>query len=88
MSCKQQSDIPTLLGGIVCFFVMYCYKTNSILTTPIANLDDKNFFKAYKTNFKLLELKGLKLKLNVMDNQATKHIKQFLNKKGVQIAAD
>ncbi len=32
------------LDGSVCFFVMYHYKTNSILTTPIANMDDKSTF--------------------------------------------
>jgi hypothetical protein len=69
------------LDGSICFVVMYHYKINSILTTPIANLDDKSIFEAYKTNFKLLEVKGLKPKLNVIDNQATKHITQFLTKK-------
>jgi hypothetical protein len=42
-----------LLNGSVSFFVMdhYHYKTNSILTTPIANLNDKSIFDAYKTDF-------------------------------------
>jgi hypothetical protein len=40
-----------LLNGSVYFFVMYHYKTNFILTTPIAYLDDKSIFEAYKTNF-------------------------------------
>jgi len=30
------------LDGSVCFFVMYHYKTNSILATRLANLDDKS----------------------------------------------
>jgi hypothetical protein len=70
-----------LINGSICFFVMYLNETNSILTTPIANLDDKSIFEAYKTNFELLELKGFEPKLNVMDNQATKHMKQVLTKK-------
>jgi hypothetical protein len=69
------------LDGSVCFFVMYHYKTNSILATPIANMDDKCIFKAFKTNFEMLEEKGYKPKVNVMDNQATKYIKQFVTKK-------
>jgi hypothetical protein len=48
------------------------------LATPIVGLDDKSIFEAYKTRFRELEAKGFKPKLNVMDNQATKHIKQFL----------
>jgi hypothetical protein len=60
---------------------MYHYETNSILVTPIANLDDKSIFEAFKAKFKMLEEKGYKPKVNVMDNQATKYIKQFLTKK-------
>jgi hypothetical protein len=66
------------LDGSVCFFVLYHYKSNCILGTPIAELDDKSIFEAYKTRFEELKLKGFKPKLNVMNNQATKHIKKFL----------
>ena len=64
--------------GSVCFLVLYHYEANAILATPIAGLDDKSIFKAYKANFDDLTARGFKPKLNVMDNQATKHIKQFL----------
>jgi hypothetical protein len=70
------------LDGSVCFFVMYHYETNSILITPIANLDDKSIFEAFKAKFELLAEKGYKPEVNVMDNQATKHIKKFLTEKG------
>jgi hypothetical protein len=33
---------------------MYHYKMNSILATPIANMDNKSIFEAFKTNFKML----------------------------------
>jgi hypothetical protein len=66
------------LDGSVCFFVMYHYKTNSILATRLANLDDKSIFEAFKAKFEMLEEKGYKPRVNVMDNQATKYIKQFL----------
>ena len=71
------------LDGSVCFFVMYHYETetNAILAIPIANLDDKSIFEVYKAHFKLVEAKGYKPKVNVMDNQATKYIKQFFTKK-------
>jgi hypothetical protein len=64
--------------GMVCFFVLYHYESNAILSTPIAGLDDVTIFTAYKKNFKELTAKGFKPKLNIMDNQATKHIKNFL----------
>ena len=57
--------------GSVCFLVMYHYEANAILATPIAGLDDKSIFNAYKANFDELANKGYKPKLNVMDNQAT-----------------
>ena len=68
------------LDGSVCFFVLYHYESNCILATPIAGLDDKSIYNAYVARFKELEEKGFKLQLNVMDNQATKHIKQLLTK--------
>jgi hypothetical protein len=73
------------LNGSACFFVMYHYGTNSILATPIVNMDDKSIFEAFKAKFNMLEEKGYKPKVNVMDNQATKYIKQFLTKKGCKL---
>jgi hypothetical protein len=64
--------------GSICFLVMYHYEVNVILATPIAGLDDKSIFNAYKKNFDELASKGFKPKLNVMDNQATRYIKHFL----------
>jgi hypothetical protein len=64
--------------GSVCFFVLYHYESNAILATPIAGLDDVSIFNAYKKYFEDLTAKGFKPKLNVMDNQATWHIKKIL----------
>ncbi len=66
------------LDGSVCFFVLYHYESNCILPAPIAGLDDVSIFNAYKTQFEELPGKGFTPKLNVMDNQAMKHIKKFL----------
>ena len=66
-------------NGSVCFFILYHYESNAILGTPIAGLDDISIFEAYKKQFENLVAKGFKPKLNVMDNQATKHIKKILN---------
>jgi hypothetical protein len=60
---------------------MYVYKPNAMLATPIASLDDTSIYNAYKSNFKELARKGFKPKLNIIDNQATKHIKKILAKK-------
>jgi hypothetical protein len=67
------------LAGSVCFFVLYHYESNCILATPISGLDNKTIFEAFKKYFNELTAKGFKPNLNIMDNQATKHIKQFLS---------
>jgi hypothetical protein len=64
----------------ICYLVMDVYKANAILATPIAGLDNMSIYNAYKSNFKELTKKGFKPKLNVMDNQATKHIKKIITK--------
>jgi hypothetical protein len=66
--------------GSVCFLAMYHYKTKATMGTPIAGLDNVSIFNAYKLNFNELTQKGNKPRLNVMDNQDTKHIKKFLAK--------
>jgi hypothetical protein len=65
-------------NGSVCFFILYHYESNAILAKPITGLDDITIFTAYKTYFEELTAKGFKPQLNIMDNQATKHIKKFL----------
>jgi hypothetical protein len=71
--------------GSVCFFILYHYESNSILATPITGLDTVSIYKAYKQQFELLMYKGFKPKLNIMDNQATKHIKTFLTKNNCKL---
>jgi hypothetical protein len=73
------------LDGSVCFFILYHYKSNSILAKPVKGLDDISIFNAYKMHFNDLTSKGFKPKLNVMDNQATNHFKQFLTKQDCRL---
>jgi hypothetical protein len=69
-----------LFDGSICFFVLYHYESNAILATSIAGLDNVSIYNAYKKLFEDLTAKGFKPKLNVMDNQATWHIKKNLTK--------
>ncbi len=66
--------------GSVNFFILYHYASNSILAKPITGLDIMSIFTAYKTYFEELTAKGFKPQLNIMDNQATNHIKKILTK--------
>ncbi len=74
-----------LFDGSMCFFMLYHYESNAILATPIAGLDNDSIFHAYKKYFEELTAKGFKPKLNVMDNQATKHIKKLLTKNNCKL---
>jgi hypothetical protein len=69
----------------ICFFVLYHFESNAILATPIAGLDDVRIFNAYKKYFEDLTAKGFKPKLNVMDNQATRHIKKILTENNCKL---
>ncbi len=69
------------LEGNVCFLVVYHYKTNAILALLISGFSDDIILAAYKQQHELLESKGFNIKLNVMDNQASVMIKQYLTKK-------
>ncbi len=73
------------LNGSVCFFVLYHYKSNFILATPLKGLDGISIFNTYKMHFDDITSKGFKQKLNAMDNQATKHIKQYLTKQDCRL---
>jgi hypothetical protein len=64
---------------------MYHHKTNTILITLIAGLDSECILEAYKSNFKYLISKGFKLKVNVMNNHATKAIKAYLTPQQVTL---
>jgi hypothetical protein len=66
------------LNGNMCFLIIYHYESNAILAFPITNFMDECILAAYKLQFELLKLKGHKIKLNVMDNQASKVIKNYL----------
>jgi hypothetical protein len=64
---------------------MYHYKTNAILITLIAGLDSECILEAYKKNFDNLVSNGLKPKVNVINNQATKAIKAYLTPQQVTL---
>ena len=66
------------LEGNVCFFVVYHYESNAILGLPVKNMEDSTIYEAYKQQFEFLKSKGFTIKLNVMDNQASRQIKRFL----------
>jgi hypothetical protein len=73
------------LEGNVCFLVVYHYETNAILALPISGFSDDIIFRAYKEIYEMIESKGFVIRFNVMDNQASKVIKQFLTPKQCEL---
>jgi hypothetical protein len=73
------------LEGNVCFLVVYHYKPNSILVLTITGFSDEIIVAAYQQQYNLLKLKRYKIHLNVMDNQATKVIKKFLDEENCNL---
>ncbi len=67
-----------LLEGNVCFLVVYHYETNAILALPVANFSNDSILATYQQQFEFLESKEHKIKLNVMDNQSSQVIKNYL----------
>ncbi len=69
------------LKGNVCFLEVYHYTSNAILALPISGFSDEKVFAAYTKQYGLLQSKGFDIKLNVMENQPSKIIKQYLTPK-------
>ena len=57
-------------------FVTYSYDGNAVLQTPVKNRSTPELKKAYEKAFKQLEQRGIKPKINIMDNKAAMDIKQ------------
>jgi hypothetical protein len=66
------------LEGNVCFLVVYHYESNTILAVMIANFADNTTLATYQQQLKLLKSKAHEIKVNVIDNQASRVIKKYL----------
>jgi hypothetical protein len=64
------------LMGNVCFLIVYHYETNAILALPIKGFGNDIIFATYKQQCNMLEAKGYKIKLTIMDDQVPKTIKK------------
>lgn len=55
--------------------VLYDYDSNAILAEPMKSRNDKEMVRAYSSMLKHLELRGLKPKLQKLDNEAPPGLK-------------
>ncbi len=64
--------------------IMHDWTTNTILTTPIKDAKDKTMMKAFKKNIKYLSKQGLNQMLSIIDNIASKAIRECLQSKDIK----
>jgi polyhydroxyalkanoate synthesis regulator phasin len=72
------------LEGHQYYFVAYAYDPNYIFAIPMRNVKDESILKAFDNVFQELKEKGFKPEFNVMDNQATRPIKEYLKKENAK----
>ena len=66
------------MEGHISMFILYDYTTNAILVEPIKDTTEKTMIDTFTTMIEKLTKKGFKPVLNIIDNVATKAIKNFL----------
>ena len=66
------------INGNQCMLVVYDYATNAILVEAIKNFESNTICEAYKKVHKYLESKGRRPRFNILDNQASRLIAEFV----------
>ena len=75
------------LSGMQYICVLYDYDSNAILVEPMKSRSDTDMEKAYTKLYDYLTGRGLKPKLNVMDNEASTAIKKLLTQRDTKFRA-
>ena len=64
-------------------FVCYTYQPNAILVRPMKSRSDECMVAAYTDIYDYLENRGHKPKLNIMDNEASKAVQNYIKRQNV-----
>ena len=64
-------------------FVCYTYQPNAILVRPMKSRNDECMVAAYTDIYDYLENRGHKPKLNIMDNEASKAVQNYIKRQNV-----
>ena len=65
-------------------FIAYVYKLNTIFMLPMKSCEDESMISAFEGVYHKLESLGHKPKLHILDNECSKCIQNFLEKKGTK----
>ena len=66
-------------------FVAYAYQPNAIILEPMKSRESTSMVEAFQHVYEYLKKCGHKLKLNVMDNECSKAVKDYLQKEETRI---
>jgi hypothetical protein len=73
----------TSLSGNTYILIMYDYDSNSVLSTPMKNRSDKEMVRAFDFLIQSLILRGLKPRLQRLDNEASLALRNYLTQQGI-----
>ena len=65
-------------------FVCYVYEANSILVKPMKRRTDESYIEAYKEMCEKLEANGFNPTLNVIDNDCSNAVQNYITSKNVK----
>ena len=77
----------TSIDGMKAVFILYDWTSNAILATPIETATDEQMISAFKKNITYLTKRGFKPSFNIIDNVASKAIKEYLEEEDIQMQA-
>ena len=63
--------------------IMYVYDANAIMSTPMKNRTKESHTEAYRELHQQLVKKGLRPKMQRLDNEASKMLKEFMTSESV-----
>ena len=70
----------TSMQGNKYILLVYHYNSNSIIVRPLKNRSDKETLEVYDDIYKELTRKGFQLKLHILDNKASRALKNQIKK--------
>ena len=73
------------VNGNTAIFILYDWASNAILANPIKDAKNYTMVKAFTKNVKYLSACGVKPEYNIMDNVASKEIRNYLSKDKIKL---
>ena len=75
----------TSIHGMTAMFIMYDWKSNSIIATPTKEAKAETIVECLKKNITYLSKRGFKTVYNIIDNVATKAVKTYLESENIKV---